>query len=188
MNQCEQLFAYHEWANAKVLQHLRSLPEGILHQELQSVFPSVGATLAHMYLVDNIWLAAMHHLDNAVIYASLSDWESEVKGAIIQNLEERFSRLAKRYRDFLSSLENLDEYSNYQHPIAGKLRARYSDIVQHVVNHGTYHRGNITAMLRQMGYPGIATDYVWYLYSLEQEDSRGEGRSDQASLARSDKR
>ncbi|WP_313897918.1 DinB family protein [Brevibacillus sp. FSL L8-0520] len=41
--------------------------------------------------------------------------------------------------------------------------------MQHVVNHGTYHRGNIAAMLRQQGYAGVPTDYVFYLYELSQQ-------------------
>jgi uncharacterized damage-inducible protein DinB len=39
--------------------------------------------------------------------------------------------------------------------------------MQHVVNHGTYHRGNITAMLRQLGSKGISTDFIFYLYEQE---------------------
>lgn len=39
-----------------------------------------------------------------------------------------------------------------------------AELVPHVVNHGTYHRGNITAMLRQMGYASTSTDYGLYLF------------------------
>ncbi|MEC5258611.1 DinB family protein [Bacillus amyloliquefaciens] len=30
------------------------------------------------------------------------------------------------------------------------------------MNHGTYHRGNISAMLHQMGYKGVPTDYIFF--------------------------
>ncbi|UFJ42599.1 hypothetical protein LOK74_08945 [Brevibacillus humidisoli] len=40
----------------------------------------------------------------------------------------------------------------------------YSEVVQHVVNHGTYHCGNLTAMLRQMGYAGVPTDCEFFLF------------------------
>lgn len=33
-----------------------------------------------------------------------------------------------------------------------------------IVNHGTYHRGNLTVMLRQLGRSGVSTDYIFYLY------------------------
>jgi uncharacterized damage-inducible protein DinB len=44
------------------------------------------------------------------------------------------------------------------------MKTSVSELVPHVVNHGTYHRGNITAMLRQMGYASVSTDYGIYLY------------------------
>ena len=48
-------------------------------------------------------------------------------------------------------------------------------MILHVVNHGTYHRGNITAMLRQMGYASVPTDYGIYLYinKSKQDSQRG---------------
>ncbi len=41
-------------------------------------------------------------------------------------------------------------------------------ILNHVVNHGTYHRGNVTAMLRQQGYAGVATDYLFFLMDRQE--------------------
>ncbi|MDF2647517.1 MAG: dinB [Paenibacillus sp.] len=40
-----------------------------------------------------------------------------------------------------------------------------SEMVLQVVNHGTYHRGNITAMLRQMGHASVMTEYALFWYS-----------------------
>ncbi|WP_379865959.1 DinB family protein [Laceyella putida] len=44
------------------------------------------------------------------------------------------------------------------------MKINLSELVQHVVNHGTYHRGNITAMLRQLDNKGTFTDFIFYLY------------------------
>lgn len=44
------------------------------------------------------------------------------------------------------------------------MKTSVSELMPHVVNHGTYHRGNITVMLRQIGYASITTDYGLYLY------------------------
>jgi hypothetical protein len=43
----------------------------------------------------------------------------------------------------------------------------YADVIIHIVNHGTYHRGNVTAMLRQLGFKGTATDYGFYLHNMQ---------------------
>ena len=59
-----------------------------------------------------------------------------------------------------------------QHPKLGTLESTYADTILHVVNHGTYHRGNVTAMLRQLGHSGVPTDYMYYLY--EKRETPGE--------------
>jgi uncharacterized damage-inducible protein DinB len=43
--------------------------------------------------------------------------------------------------------------------------SKLSDIVRHVVNHGTYHRGQITTMLRQLGKKVVSTDLILYYRS-----------------------
>ena len=55
------------------------------------------------------------------------------------------------------------------------MKTAAADMILHVVNHGTYHRGNITAMLRQMGYASVPTDYGIYLYinKSKQDSQRG---------------
>jgi len=63
----------------------------------------------------------------------------------------------------------MDVHMEYTHPHHGTLKATYADIMQHAVNHGTYHRGNIAAMLRQIGFAGTNTDYVFYLYEVNNQ-------------------
>lgn len=166
MTDVNQLHEYHVWANGRVLQHLSELPDDVLYQELQSVFPSIGATLSHMYVADNLWLSAMSDHSLETIGAAIPRFGEEVKDAPLAVFQARFADVAARYRIFFESQADMDAYAEYPHPRHGVLRARYSEIVQHVVNHGTYHRGNITAMLRQMGHAGVATDYVLYLFTL----------------------
>ena len=166
MTHANELYRYHVWANDKVLRHLREVPGDILRRELQSVFPSVGETLSHVYVVDNLWLSAMSGDSLETMQATLPSLQDEVNGASLDTFQTRFSEVVDRFQAFFERQPDLEAWSDYPHPRFGTLRARYSDIVQHIVNHGTYHRGNITAMLRQMGFAGVATDYVFYLYSL----------------------
>jgi uncharacterized damage-inducible protein DinB len=82
----------------------------------------------------------------------------------IEEVETMFFDLSERYKAFLDRQEDMETAFVLETRFAGRLETRSSDLVQHVVNHGTYHRGNITAMLRQLGHPGVMTDYVLYLY------------------------
>ncbi|WAH36261.1 DinB family protein [Alicyclobacillus dauci] len=160
-----ELYQYHVWANESVFKHLSNLPKDVYRKPVQSVFPTIGDTLAHIYIVDNVWLTAMSGaMEN--FSSLLPSWQEEVKDATFERFYEIFSKLASRYELFLTGETDLDAIAEYSHPTYGTLRARYKDIVQHVVNHGTYHRGNISAILRQLGYTGASTDYVFYLYDL----------------------
>lgn len=165
MTDAIQMYHYHVWANTKVFEHLQGLPSDLIRNPLESVFPTVGDVLAHMYIIDNVWLNAM--LGKAEdIYSLLPMWQEAVKDANLDTFQSRFSEVAARYDMFFADKKDLQSVSEYPHPTHGTLKATYNELIHHVVNHGTYHRGNVTAMLRQMGYAGPATDYVFYLYTV----------------------
>lgn len=164
MSDALTMYHYNVWANEKVMQHLLDLPQGIHQQPVQSVFSNIGDTLAHIYIVDNVWLCAMSG-ETDTIYSSLPHWQAEVRDATLNTFQTCFAQVVARYEAFFARQANLDTVTEYAHPTHGKLHASYSDIIHHIVNHGTYHRGNITAMLRQLGHAGPSTDYVFYLYA-----------------------
>lgn len=75
-----------------------------------------------------------------------------------------FFELSKRYKLFLNQREHIDKFLVIENPSGDLMKTSVSELVPYIVNHGTYHRGNITAMLRQMGYASVSTDYGHYLY------------------------
>lgn len=158
------LYDYHVWANEKVFKHLKELPDDIFHQELQSVFPSISAVVSHIYLVDQIWFAVMSGKSYDEIGSSIAGVNERVNGRGPKAMAALFAEAAKERRLFLTNQKDLDASMTIHHPEFGSLDTCLSELVQHVVNHGTYHRGNISAMLNQLGYKGVPTDYIFYLY------------------------
>lgn len=159
-------YEYHNWANDKLLKRLKELPDEVYDTELKSVFPSISATLLHMYLTDVVWLNTMQGVSFEETKTKVGIKASELKAISMKEMEKEFVKLRAEYDQFFSQLENFDHLSQYEHPVYGKLNATYVELIDHVVNHGTYHRGNITAMLNQQGYSGTPTDYVYYLYEV----------------------
>ncbi len=158
------LYDYHVWANQRWFDHLKKLPGELWHREMTSVFPSISQVFAHIYIVDHMWFAGMSGKsfeESRVLGNRLTD---EMKGISLEEMEERFARLSEQYRSFLR--EQQDGPIPLKHPHYGETSVNLSDLVRPVVNHGTYHRGNLTAMLRQAGYQGVGTDYIIYLYSI----------------------
>ncbi|MCM3630722.1 DinB family protein [Paenibacillus glycanilyticus] len=156
-------YEYHIWANKRLFEHLKQLPEEVYAAEVQSVFPSVAAVLEHLYVRDEMWLAAISG-EKADLIQLVNRLTEEAKGLTASQLEERYNLVAGRFREFMAGVDDLDKHTSITHPRAGSMTAPISGLIQHVVNHGTYHRGNVTAILRQQGHPGVATDYIYFLY------------------------
>lgn len=161
------LYEYHFWANEKVFQRLREVPQEVCDQEIPSVFPTIAKTLKPMLKNDHVWLLAMQGYSYENVGKTIGQLSQELEGKNLIELHAGFAEAAGKFRDFLSRID-LDAVSSYSHPALGTIQVPYSEIVRHVVNHGTYHRGNISAMLRQMGHAGASHDYIYFLFEQNQ--------------------
>lgn len=159
-----KIFDYHIWANEKPFQHLNELPAEVLTTEIQSVFPTIKAVITHMIIVDKGWLIAMKGEDFENVKESREDVIKQMAGMNLEELQVLYADVTEEYRAFIDQIDDLAADFALHHPRFPTLPTTRSELVQHVVNHGTYHRGNITAMLRQLGYKGPSTDYIYYLY------------------------
>ncbi|HET7578102.1 MAG TPA: DinB family protein [Bacillales bacterium] len=164
-----QLYDYHVWANNRLFERLKELPPAVYDQEIQSVFPSIEETFAHIYIVDSGWLGVMKGDSFDEVRATFHQAAEAVNGKNLIEVEALFAELSERYKAFFESEEDLDKPVAPEHPDFGRLETRLSELIQHVVNHGTYHRGNITAMIRQQGHESIMTDYIAFLYEAAPE-------------------
>ncbi|MBM7646801.1 putative damage-inducible protein DinB [Scopulibacillus daqui] len=159
-----QLYDYNEWANRQIFNRLKELSEDVYRQEIQSVFPSISHVLAHVYLSDLGWIEVFSGKDmnHALMLQEQLKDETELKE--LKEMEAMFLKLSERYKLFFSQLGDSDKPLEIKNPNGDLMETSVFEQVPHVTNHGTYHRGNITAMLRQMGYASVPTDYGLYLY------------------------
>lgn len=161
-NQSLSIYNYNTWANTTILNHLKRLPNGTCNQIIKSIFPSVFDTLMHIYIVDRGWYSVLTKEyasdDYETIKKSVEKLIAQTKDNSLEEFEQKQNQLSEKFRDFIENndMEIKDIFSS--------VPMKYVDIIQHIVNHGTYHRGNITAMLHQLGHLGMGTDYSLYLY------------------------
>ncbi|MNI43508.1 DinB family protein [compost metagenome] len=165
-----QLYEYHVWANDRLFTHLEQLPEEVFHAKVTSVFPSVSQTFGHMYMYEQLYMSVLAEVPNENIFPRIPDWTEEAQGKTVDEMRRLFASVAEQFRDLLRRTPDLDKAMTIEHPRYGSLDTHFSEILRHVVNHGTYHRGNVTAMLRQQGHTGVPTDYMFYL--VEQRDGQ----------------
>lgn len=158
-----QLYDYHVWANNQLFDRLEQLPEETFHAQVESVFPSVAQAFGHMYMFERLYMSVLQEVPNEHIFPNIPNWTEEAQVKNIDEMRKLFDGVAVQFRELLRSTPDPDKAMTISHPKYGSFDTRFSEIVQHVVNHGTYHRGNVTAMLRQQGHAGVPTDYLFYL-------------------------
>jgi uncharacterized damage-inducible protein DinB len=166
-----RFYDYHVWANQIIFNRLKELPRHLYNQEVQSVFSSVSKVMAHIYKVDCGWVdILMGKSMNEAMEASIQIQE-DAEACSLEELEVKYNELSIRFKAAINEHEDLEKEVVLDNPYAGILNTRYSEFIIQVVNHGTYHRGNLSAMLRQMGHSSVMTEYGLFMYQDESNPS-----------------
>lgn len=161
------LYQYNTWANNTVLSHLKQLPAGTCRTTIKSVFPSVFDTLMHIYIIDRGWYSVLtkeyRSDDYENMKASVDRLVAETRNLGLEDFGKKQQALAAGFEAFITGndMSCRDTFSG--------VSMTYEEVFIHIVNHGTYHRGNITAMLHQLGQKGVPTDFGVYLYHVAQQ-------------------
>ncbi|MFD1885807.1 DinB family protein [Paenibacillus wenxiniae] len=171
-NTTRNMLRYHHWANETMLTRLQELPASVFHEETLSSYPTLSATLGHMYVVDHMWYLVLTGTDmSAALEQSMpllplgSEWD-------LSQCSARFEEQKQQYTEWIEQAD-LTQTMMLNNPYAGVRELALEEMVLQVVNHGTYHRGNMTTMLRQLGYPSVMNDYILYLYQQSEPSPSG---------------
>ena len=155
------LFEFNSWANARTLQAVDTLPEEQLYVDLKNSFGSIHGTLVHLCGAEDIWLQRMNGADPGVFmkkdafptYASVKARWSDVEAGW------------KKYISVLTETE-LGRTLTFHNLKGEQVTQKVWQSLQHLVNHSTYHRGQITTMIRQSGGKPVGTDLIAF-YRLQ---------------------
>ena len=139
------LTRYTVWANARLFDALAALPVGEATAKRSTGFGNMVNTLNHAYVVDLIWQS--HLLDKPHGFTSRIS-------AVEPSLEELRSAQTKIDQWYLSYADELsedlhDQVIEFKFVDGGSGAMTRGDILLHVVNHKTYHRGYVADMLYQ---------------------------------------
>jgi uncharacterized damage-inducible protein DinB len=147
------LYAYNSWANHRVLDACAPLDSAKLTQNLHSSFPSVRDTLAHIMLAEWLWLERWLGRSPAFPSENFPD---------LASIRARWQKIETDLNAFVQKLSaaDLDRVVEYKNTKGNAFSNPMWQMLQHLVNHGTYHRGQITTMLRQLGATPSITDLI----------------------------
>lgn len=152
---CQQHLEFMKWADAMYWVALSQLPAGKAEEDLGTSFQSLFGTLTHIYKAELLWFRRVQ----GDSYPKLADIEIPEHDGMLEHL---WTGLHQAWLDWAAGVSE-DGWSamlktrtmqgvEYQLPLW--------QVVLHVVNHGSYHRGQLATMLRQSGVVPPATDLV----------------------------
>ena len=151
------LYDYNSWANHRSLEACAALAPEQFTRELGSSFSSVRDTLAHIYGAEFVWFERWHGRVPAGLpsAAEIPDLESA---------RRKIGEMDRNLIDYVASLTTDDPKRVIEFKTtAGVAFAQQLGLcLQHLANHSTYHRGQITTLLRQLGAKAVSTDLIYF--------------------------
>jgi len=151
------LYDYNRWANARVLDAAAKLNPAQYTRDLSNSFLSLRDTLTHILAAEWIWLKR---------------WQSESPKALLDPadfpdlaaLRAKWLEVEREQMAFVNNLtdERLNASISYINTKGKTWTYPLWQMLQHLVNHSTYHRGQVITMLRQLGAAPVATDFLLF--------------------------
>ena len=151
----KELAEYNLWANTIVCEWLQQISDEQWNKEIISSFNSIQETVLHIISAENAWLQRFSK--------EPVEWlQSTYKGT----KEEHIQLWKKTSAGFKAYVESFDENNlttnlDFKRLNGDAFSMPYYQLFSHVVNHATYHRGQLVTMLRQAGFTNVsATDLL----------------------------
>jgi uncharacterized damage-inducible protein DinB len=154
LTQTRQLLLYTLWADRLALEAARAVPPEALTREAGVSFGSLLGTLAHILRSQRRWLARF----TGQALPEPADFPD------VETLAAGWSETASQLEFFLASLteEQLAAQITWEDTEAGAVTRPLWQPVSHMVNHSTYHRGQVVSLLRQLGHQPPKTDLIHF--------------------------
>lgn len=163
-DQVLDLYGFHHWATGKTLAAFEGVTAAQLDQPWGGSFATGRGLLRHILGAEWLWCQRWNgaspkrvpelspHLDGSGFAAEWRDVRA-AQQAFIDELSQ-------------AMLETDLTYTNLK---GERWTYSLSDILLHVVNHGTYHRGQLTHLLRDLGCAAPSTDYLLFMEDKRQQ-------------------
>lgn len=151
------LYDFNRWANGRVLDAAAKLTVEQYTRDLPNSFRSVRDTLTHILGAEWVWL---HRWKGT----SPKAFHDPADFPTVEALRARWMEVEREQTEFVNNLteEALTTKITYVNVKGETWTYALWQMLQHLVNHSTYHRGQITTMLRQLGTEAVATDFLLF--------------------------
>ena len=138
-------YSYNAWANRRVIGSLER--QAVTDEKIISV-------MGHLVSANFIWLNRIKDLPKS---------KYELWGTYdVPGLKQMVDEADDQWMSFIRDNDNFDRILKYKNYVGDYYENNVQQIMIHLVNHGSYHRGQVAMLLRQKGYEPINTDFITY--------------------------
>jgi uncharacterized damage-inducible protein DinB len=153
-----ELLDYNYWARDRQLEACARVTGEHFVKPLGNSFSSLRDTLVHLLGVEWVWLERWR---GRAVRSFMASAEFPSLGAIA----DRWHHVEREMRDYLGAItdERLSQPLTYTNMRGKTTTYPLGRTVYHLFNHQTYHRGQVTTLLRQLGATPASVDFVAFL-------------------------
>ncbi|MCP5063868.1 MAG: hypothetical protein GY936_15585 [Ignavibacteriae bacterium] len=144
----QNLYEFNDWANSKVIS---------LFEQTKNNDEKTLSVLSHIISTQDAWLERLKQTPNY----SMDIWETyslQELNVLSKNSSDSWQKFIHKLSK--KSMGNICLYKNFNRK---KFSNSFAEIMEHVISHSTYHRGQINLLLRKNKVEPISLDYIFYL-------------------------
>lgn len=152
----QQFSAYHIWANNLLIQTILQLPQEKHTAEVPSSFGSLYRTILHQWDAESMWWQRMkleEHIQRP----------SATFNGPLKEVAESLQKQSNQWNAWVQAVQDhqLQHEFIYRNSKRESFKQPVYQVLLHLFNHGTYNRGQLVNMLRQLGIEKIPeTDFI----------------------------
>ena len=154
-----QYAAYNLWANNRIIEVINNLTDEQVDREIISSFNGIKKTLLHLWDVENIWWQRMK-------LAEVQVWQSDSFNGSLLELTNNLIAQSKQWKEWidLATEAALEHEFIYKNSKKDQYKQPVYEMLFHLFNHQSYHRGQLITLLRQVEEINIPnTDLISFL-------------------------
>jgi len=152
----QQYAAYNIWANKIIIDQVNQLSEEQLHKEIASSFDTIYKTILHLMDVESIWWQRLKLAEHV-------EWPGRTFDGSVDELSKKLLQLSLQWEEWITNTNevNITHVFAYQNSKKEQFKQPVYEMLLHLFNHQTFHRGQVVTMLRQLGIEKIQpTDFI----------------------------
>lgn len=154
-----QQAAYNLWANTQFANIVKGITPSYFEREIESSFPSIRKTINHIRGAEHIWLSRLQG-------PPINTWPPYATSETPQEVADGWLQGSQALLQHIHTLSDSDFSAPHAYQdLSGKPQEdQLNDMLMHIFNHATFHRGQLVTLFRQSGIQTIPrTDYIAFV-------------------------